>query len=520
MSLRHEIDTPRTQPAPTAFISYTHATPDQDLAKELVAFLEQHDVDVFVDTKIGVGASWIDEIERNLRSMDYFIVLLSLNSIRSDMVRREVAIAHRLRSAKKLKVLPVHIGFEGELPYDLGAYLHGIQYAAWKPGQDFRPICGSILNSIRNPSAPDVEEERLELHQNSAGVQTLAKELGSAPLPSADPRLETGALKPGSPFYIRRPADARVAELLRQPGVTVLIKGPRQVGKTSMLAYAKATAAASGHRTAYLDFQLIDEAHLQSLQSLLHYFSHRLALELQTSLTPRNTWDEALGAPESLTYFVEQAILEPATTPVTLCLDEVDRLFAYPFRNGFFGMLRAWHNRRATNPLWGAFNLLIGHSTEPVLFIDDINQSPFNVGEVLRLADFDITKVRELNRIYGAPLHSDSDVHELMTLVGGHPFLVRQALYSLRTTVQKIRELTKVATDADGPFGDHLRRYLWLLRDKPAIREELLRVLQGGRCSDEMVFQRLSAAGLVSGTTRENAVSRCDLYRRYFGKHL
>ena len=414
--------------------------------------------------------------------------------------------------------MPIRIGIEGELPYDLDAYLHGVQYATWNTGQDFGPICATILHGICNAVLPDGGDERLE--QDSAVVHTLASELGSAPLPSADPRLDTGALKPGSLFYVRRPADARILELLRQNGVTVLIKGPRQVGKTSMLSHAKAASMSAGHRSAYLDFQLIDEAHLQSLRSLLFYFGHRLARELRTSLTPRDAWDDLLGAPESLTYFVEQGILESSPMPVTVYLDEVDRLFAYPFSNGFFGMLRAWHNRRATNPAWGAFNLLIGHSTEPVLFIDDINQSPFNVGEVLRLADFDVTQVRDLNCIYGTPLRAESDVHRLMALVGGHPFLVRQALYSLRTTVPDISELTKVATDADGPFGDHLRRYLWLLRDKPAIREELLRVIQGGRCVDEIIFQRLCAAGLVNGTSRENAVPRCKLYQRYFSEHL
>jgi hypothetical protein len=70
--------------------------------------------------------------------------------------------------------------------------------------------------------------------------------LRGAPLPSADPRLETGALKLDSPFYVRRPADEAIERLVRQHGETILVNGPRQVGKTSLAARAQAAAQANG----------------------------------------------------------------------------------------------------------------------------------------------------------------------------------------------------------------------------------------------------------------------------------
>jgi AAA-like domain len=39
-----------------------------------------------------------------------------------------------------------------------------------------------------------------------------------------------------------------------------------------------------------------------------------------------------------------QDILPAAQARVALPMDEVDKVFAAPFRNDFFGMLRSWHS--------------------------------------------------------------------------------------------------------------------------------------------------------------------------------
>jgi hypothetical protein len=504
---------------PKVFISYRHVAPDQELAAELARFLEGNGLSVFVDTRIRIGQEWVDEIDRQLRSAQHFVVLLSSESIRSDMVRREIALAHKLRKEKKLRVFPVRVGFDGELPYDLGAYLDTIQYARWIAGEAFGPICQSILQEIQ---APTPEAEAASCHEASEQdlrVLAEATELRGAPLPSADPRLETGAVGLDSPFYIRREEDDRIASLTPRNGVTLLVKGPRQVGKTSLLARAQALARQNDQRTLYLDFQLIDESHFETLKGILLYFAHRISRELRTSIKPSEVWDDAIGAPESLTDFVEQATLEGTPTVLSIVLDEADRIFQCKFRNGFFAMIRAWHNLRSRNPLWKRLNLVIGHSTEPALFIDDINQSPFNVGEIIRLGDFTAQQVDKLNEIHGRPLRSP-ETSELMRLVGGHPYLVRQSFYSLCTSLKSLQALRQVAVNESGPFGDHLRHHLWVLRDREPLRKALKQVIREGRCSDELHFQRLRAGGMLEGDSHENARLRCDLYRQYFASRV
>ena len=229
-----------------------------------------------------------------------------------------------------------------------------------------------------------------------------------------------------------------------------------------------------------------------------------------------------LGDADSLTDFIQQAVLAHATdkTPVVLCLDEVDNVFKYAYRDSFFGTLRGWHNRRATHPVWNRFNLLIAHSTEAALFIKDLNQSPFNVGTPFRLGDFTRDEILWLNRGHGSPLKSAEDVERLISLVGGHPYLVRQAFHVLAADGTSLANLEQMAADDKGPFGDHLRRHLWVLRENDRLRKALKLVVGGGGCENEDDFQRLRAAGLIDGDVRKDARPRCDLYARYFKEHL
>ena len=195
-------------------------------------------------------------------------------------------------------------------------------------------------------------------------------------------------------------------------------------------------------------------------------------------------------------------------------MDETDSLLQTEFYRDFFGLLRSWHNRRASRPAWETLNLVLVISTEPYLLIDDVNQSPFNVGLQLYLEDFDETQVRGLNQRHRSPV-LESDVPQLMALLNGHPYLTRKALYTLVAEGLTWAELIRIAADDDGPFNDHLRRHQWLLRNKSELRAALSEIIHHNRCSDEIAFYRLMRAGLAQ---REDDVYTCDceLYSLYF----
>jgi hypothetical protein len=157
-------------------------------------------------------------------------------------------------------------------------------------------------------------------------------------------------------------------------------------------------------------------------------------------------------------------------------------------------------------------------STEPYLLIDDVNQSPFNVGLQIILDDFDEAQVRHLNQEHGSPV-SEAEFPYLLKLLGGHPYLTRMALYTMLSEQMPWTELTRVAVADQGPFGDHLRRHHWLLRDEPNLRAALKQVIEKSTCSDQLALFRLLQAGLIKGSG-EFYTCRCDLYRMYLEDKL
>lgn len=334
-------------------------------------------------------------------------------------------------------------------------------------------------------------------------------------------RLEfpSGGMRVDDVFYIERAADHDLALALRQPGQTITIRGPRQVGKTSLLARGIHQAQERfGAQLVYLDFQGVGEAARQSLRDLLRAVSLRLfrALSLDLAVWER-VWAYDFLPQENLQELMEYA-LRQVEQPIVLAMDEVDVIQLTFFSNDFFSLLRSWHNLRANTPLWRKLTLLMAISTEPYLLIDRVGESPFNIGHVLYLSDFTLHQTAELNGRYGSPL-SDVDVAALHGLLNGHPYLTRVAFYTLVAGPMTWPELEARAIDENSPFHPHLQWQLRRIEDDSRLLAGVIEAVQNRPSSDPQVGYHLMKAGLVN-KEGHNYVCRCELYRRYFADRL
>jgi len=134
------------------------------------------------------------------------------------------------------------------------------------------------------------------------------------------------------------------------------------------------------------------------------------------------------------------------------------------------------------------------------------------------LEDFTPEQVAELNRRHNLPFDANS-LQQLFRLLGGHPYLVRKALYLVASGQITPTELFTNATAASGPFGDHLRRLLSLLYDKQELIQGLQLVISQNICPDRQIFWRLRGSGLVRASG-QSALPRCQLYAEYFRENL
>jgi DNA-binding CsgD family transcriptional regulator len=323
-----------------------------------------------------------------------------------------------------------------------------------------------------------------------------------------------GTMSTQSAFYIERASDALVLETIQRPGVTITIKGPRQMGKSSLLIRAREQATKAGKKVALLDFQLFDKPALTNPDLFFQQFCDWLSDELEMESRVKTYWEMALGNTQRTTRYLQRYLLTELNGPLVLAMDEVDRIFDTPFRSDFFSMLRSWHNSRQTNFLWERCDLVLVTSTEPYQLIEDLNQSPFNVGEVVELVDFSQAQVAELNRRYNSPL-SLEELEKLIGLLGGHPYLVRRALYLVATERITASALFAEASDERGPFGDHLRNHLFRLYEREELVAGMKQVIHRQQCQDARVYFRLRGAGLVKREGR-SVIPRCKLYADFF----
>jgi len=329
-----------------------------------------------------------------------------------------------------------------------------------------------------------------------------------------------GVVPLGFPLYVERMADTKLKQELQKPGTITVVRGARQTGKTSLLVRGVDHASQQGASVIYLDFQqAFDQSQMSDMNQFFRHLAYALAGQMQVSYsTVDSVWEPPLSAKDKMTRFVENAILQGGQEPVVLVMDEADVLLQTSFYGEFFGLLRAWHNRRALVRLWRDLSIVVAISTHPSLLIDDIHQSPFNVGLTIRLDDFSKEQVEDLNQRHGKPLQSE-EITSAMDLLGGHPYLIRQALYTLVSEAMTWPELEAVADKIDGPFGEHLRFYWRLLVDDAELMEAARQVVIGGVCPEARALLRLSSACLVERQGGK-CVCRYGLYKKFFRNQL
>jgi serine/threonine protein kinase len=351
-------------------------------------------------------------------------------------------------------------------------------------------------------------------------------ETGSLPSPALNPPpLKTELVVPGGAlilrdkFYIERVADAQLKEQIIKWGATITIRAPRQTGKTSLLMRGIQYAREQQHKAIFLDLQSFSSDQLASLDSFLYEVAVSICDELDLDeATLDEAWSGSRSATKKLTRFMEQAVLTSFNQPIILAMDEADFLLQTDFYKDVFGLLRSWHNRRASHIEWEKLNLVLVISTEPYLLIDDIHQSPFNVGLHISLNDFDENQVGALNSLHGLPI-AQNDLPQFVALLNGQPFLTRLALFKMITEGLTWAELSHQAASNDGPFGDHLRHQYWIIYDKPELKTALRDIILTNCCPDERALFRLLQAGLIKGSG-DAYTCRCELYKLYFADKL
>jgi len=480
-----------------ALLYKRNSKPDELVLNLLESELRKEGYQIFVDRHLQVGMEWAREIEQRVSNAYAVIVLLSETSVSSEMLAYEVQVAHEAaQKTGRPRILPVRINFETALPSGLAANLDGIQYAQWKGPQDDRLLVAQISESLLNPQKSRSQPIKLE----TVG--------GAVPLDSK--------------FYILRTTDQDFFEAIDRRDSIILVKGARQMGKTSLMARGLQEARRSGAKVILTDFQKLNSSHLESVDKLFLTLAEAISEQLDLDVSLADTWNPRRGPSMNFERFLRREILGKLSCPLVWGMDEIDRLFSCNFGSEVFGLFRSWHNERSLDPSgpWQNLTLAIAYATEAHMFITDMNQSPFNVGTRLLLADFTMDQIEELNRRYDSPLRDRTELLRFGDLVAGQPYLTRRGLHEMASRKMGFWDFEAQSARDEGPFGDHLRRLLVSLAQDSTLIEIMRGLLGGHHSASPEAFYRLRSAGLVAGESARDMKLRCKLYQLYLSRHL
>ena len=378
-----------------------------------------------------------------------------------------------------------------------------------------RYIDGQLLDLTDNTkSIPDVTKPIPDI---PATRKTL-----NSPINDIELQFPYGTMHPTSKFYIGRQADSDCLSYCSQDSAfTIHVMAPHQMGKSSLIErICYLIKQTRDVEIASIDFEKFTQEQMLNLEVFLIELCDMISDSLDIPAAIEEYWSSPRRSNLiKCSNYLSDHILSTINKPLILVMDRLERVLDAPFRNDFFGMLRAWHNDRAKENLnWKELSLFLSSSTEPQLFIDNPKQSPFNVAQKVILNDFSLEAIQELNDLHPIPL-TQTQLISMMDLFGGQPFLIRLALYLVSKKLYDFDTLMRTAALEDGPFENHLDRLWGKISSSSDLRQALSQICRHQTYPTDKLYYRLKGAGLIKRAGKK-VMMRNQLYELYFMRRL
>ncbi len=327
-----------------------------------------------------------------------------------------------------------------------------------------------------------------------------------------------------SDFYIERPPIEEIclAEI-EQEGALLRIKAPQKMGKTLLLRKIFESVGSKNYGRVRIDLQLLESSILGDYSQFLRWLCQRVSKRLKLEDCLEDYWGEMTPNTSCTDYF-EEYILESLETPLLLGIDNIDRIFAPEFgaiAADFFGLLRSWWGEaNTTGGNWTKLRLIVIYSTEDLPKLNSY-QSPFNVGTEIKLPEFEDEQVQKLALRYGVNW-SLTQVQQLKEQIGGHPYLVHEAIKNLKMNPELTLThlLEKAATD-EGIYAQHLQHHWSTLEKEPTLVRQLKIIVEASEpiAIAPTYLYKLDSMGLITKVGNQ-VKPRCQVYRQYFRERL
>ncbi|MGH9929691.1 MAG: AAA-like domain-containing protein [Pyrinomonadaceae bacterium] len=226
--------------------------------------------------------------------------------------------------------------------------------------------------------------------------------------------------------YISRQADEEALQAFQMMPFTMLVRGPVQCGKSSLLARLQHKARELGLKTAWFDPTLLSQPQTTSDERRVNAppaMSLAKLLQEQWGLAPLA--NEEIDSISQVLNWLSRELAPTSSTPRLLILDDLAALGAHTAEDWLSSFVRAMHNKRATGGPQVSVAVGITHH-----FAVDFRRKTLDVSSVvhwwprIELDWLTETDVRHLEQVITGSSTSD----DLCELFGGQPYLTHAAV--------------------------------------------------------------------------------------------
>ncbi len=490
--------------------------PELNVAQQLREAISQAGYEVLiVEESFEQEGNGKQRMETILQQCESLVLLLSPQTAANNRLTEVVKQARERHDSHpdhqpEILVLRVNLPLSASVNPELHSLLKGVKQIESQPS-DTPAIVDAVLSWL--PKSRTDRQVKVEASFPSSASTSPASpihlEYPGSPVPL------------NSPFYVERPPmEERCYQEILTPSALIRIKAPQQMGKTSLLLRVlKEAEERQGYRTINLNLEIAERDLLSSLEKFLKWFCAIVGKKLNLKNELAERWDDTLGNNLNCEAYFEEYLLAEISEDLVLGLDNADRLFEQEIFQDFFSLLRALHEKGKSDPIWSKVRWVMTYSTESYIPIDS-NQSPFNIGLGIDLLEFTGAQVQDLADRHGLNWN-ENQVKQLTKMVGGHPYLVRLALYEIATQHLTLEELLKTAPTDIGIYREYLQRQLNTLKKHSELVQALKKVIDSQKkvsLEPEHRF-KLHSMGLIKFLNNEVQIS-CELYRQYFREQL
>ncbi|MBI1928935.1 AAA-like domain-containing protein, partial [Candidatus Poribacteria bacterium] len=399
-------------PSYDVFLSYN--SEDRDAVKRIAVYLDDDaKLRPWLDLwSLIPGEPWVENLERGVATSSSCAVFVG-KSGEGPWQRREVAAAlNKQVQTRQFRVIPVLLPGAPQQP-ELPMFLAGNMWVDLRPGLDDNDALWRLECGIRGEPPGRGRPKPKDGQEPSPSTP-------GSPIPPPDLIIPGGAIDADSPFYMMRDADEEVLYAVHRARAMITVRGARQTGKTSLImrVYTAVRRAESQMRSIFVDLQTFPHEDFQSLSTIWRAIAIQITDQLQLEGWNSTGWQVEGNYDRNFSRFLDGFVFDADERPLLTCLDEVDRVFNAPIRTEFFASIRAFYNRGAIDPSWKKVRWLLGTSSEPSFFIEDLTQSPFNIGLRTELNIFTPEVVAEFALRHGLTPDCNT-LDQIMDYVGG-----------------------------------------------------------------------------------------------------